>query len=352
MCACACACALSATALVQAQGEPIAAPHIALTWRAPEACPDEEAVRASVGRLLSGSTATVEGRAQATREGATWQVVLTMNGGERRLEGDSCYALAEATALIVAMAVDPERVVANRGAADAGLTKEADAGATATPLDGGPSPDAGPQPRREGDGGTPPSNPARDATTGTGPAVPRSPSTYQHAPSAPRHFAISAAAALDLGTLPGPAPGVALTAAWVPSRLRFELGASYFPSSSTATSPTGASATFFLVSGQARGCYVTPLPPFELAPCAGVEVALLQGTAQGIAFPTGGNSTALVALAPGLLADWHVAPAWAIFVRGDAPLELIRPEFQIDATTRHQPGFLTGRAALGVELRF
>src|SRR5580693_739877 len=95
-------------------------PRVALAWKAPPACPDEATVRANVATLLAGSSATVDARAEVQRIGERWQVVVVMNGGERRLEADSCRALADATALIVALAVDPARVAANRSARDAG----------------------------------------------------------------------------------------------------------------------------------------------------------------------------------------------------------------------------------------
>src|SRR5271154_6099768 len=111
------ACAAWAALVIDAEADE---PRMALAWNAPGACPDEASVRASVAQLLTGSSATVAGRADVSHAGERWQVVVTMNGGERRLEADSCRALADATALIVAMAVDPERVAANRIVRDAG----------------------------------------------------------------------------------------------------------------------------------------------------------------------------------------------------------------------------------------
>lgn len=91
-----------------------AARRIELDWHAPDSCPDQEEVLERANRMLSGSQAVVEVRARAdvTAElDGTWRVSLqTQVGaelGERTLAGESCDAVASASALLLALTVDP-----------------------------------------------------------------------------------------------------------------------------------------------------------------------------------------------------------------------------------------------------
>jgi hypothetical protein len=331
-------------------------PRLSIAWNAPSACPDETSVRANIAQLLAGSTAPVDARAEVHRAGERWSVVVRMNGGERRLDTDSCRALAEATALIVAMAVDPERVAANRSAQhDAGadssppaLTPDASTDDAATAPDASPAPSAPPPPAPP----PPPPAPAPSATPS--PAVTSTPSES--------HFALSASAAADLGTLPSLAVGPSLGLAWTPWPIRLELAAAYFPGGSTAIPqgstavapftlvPPGAAIQFSLFSASLRACYLARRGSFEIGPCAGGEAGLLQASPRN--FNGQSQPNGLFALDAGLFAAWRLAAAWAIFARGDALLQTSRPELNVNDKTIETVGAVTGRAGLGVELRF
>jgi len=361
--------ALAASVALAVRALPSAADdaRIALVWRTPPGCPDEASVRADVARLLAGSSATGSARADVTHAGDSWRVVVAMNGGERRLEAGSCRALAEATALIVAMAVDPARVAANRASP---ATAAAGGGAATVssepiPLEAGassvaPIVDAASPDVAVADAGalavvapvapvTPPAPPTADAgappeAAPVAPAPPP-PSPPPRAPVAAgtpasaseTTFALSAAGVLDLGTLPALAVGASVAVAWTPSRFRLELAGGYFLPDST---PPAAVTS-----------YLPRLGAFDLGPCALAEVASARGQGISIANPSSGSS-AWFAPGAGFFGAWRLAQAWALFGRADALIPTIRPDFQVDGTTLHRPGFVTGRLSLGAELRF
>src|SRR5262249_10314346 len=112
--------AIGAPAITYAQAER----SVTLDWQAPPECPGSAYVMGEVARQLAGSTASpdkrIRARAEVQKEGAKWNLRLSVEQGDRRgersLRAESCKAAADATALIVAMAVDPSRALA----ADAG----------------------------------------------------------------------------------------------------------------------------------------------------------------------------------------------------------------------------------------
>jgi hypothetical protein len=100
-----------------AQGQPAA--DIALDWQAPAECPDQNSVLDETARILRGTTATTRVAARAVVErdvNGSWRVSLeteTESGtGRRDVLADSCPAVASAVALILALVVDPNAVLA------------------------------------------------------------------------------------------------------------------------------------------------------------------------------------------------------------------------------------------------
>lgn len=93
---------------------------VALDWDAPPGCPDGAAVRAEV-RRLTGPTETgprhLTARASIVPAAdGTWTLALTteLDGvtGERILSGASCESLSDAAALMLAIILNPDLVVA------------------------------------------------------------------------------------------------------------------------------------------------------------------------------------------------------------------------------------------------
>lgn len=102
-------CAARAPAHAQPEG-------LALTWTAPADCQRAPEVRARIGRLLGGAKATQRRMRVAVdvrrEEGSHFVADLytEMEGGagHKRLEGESCDAIALATSVVIALAIDPE----------------------------------------------------------------------------------------------------------------------------------------------------------------------------------------------------------------------------------------------------
>lgn len=92
------------------------APQLQLEWRAPEECPQLEDVRARVERSWAddaGGAIAAHGELVGTGERARpWRLRLRLvaasGTADRELEGRSCDALADAAALMIAMAASPE----------------------------------------------------------------------------------------------------------------------------------------------------------------------------------------------------------------------------------------------------
>lgn len=101
---------------VPAFADPLA-PELSLTWRAPAACPTAGDVEAQFARLLGGvrrqptrkhldATVTVR-RTPSDSWVANLETRLDGVPGLRSLEGDSCWTVASAAALILALTIDP-----------------------------------------------------------------------------------------------------------------------------------------------------------------------------------------------------------------------------------------------------
>ncbi len=86
---------------------------VELSWSAPVGCPSRASVLKEVARLVV-SAPSEPLYVQATVESAasdSWSVELTMSGaveGKRSLGAESCNAVAQAAAMIIALAVDPD----------------------------------------------------------------------------------------------------------------------------------------------------------------------------------------------------------------------------------------------------
>ncbi len=331
-----------------------------ITWSAPFAeCPDEAYVRTAVQQLLGAddpAAARVEAHARVERAGdSSWRVYLSTQRdgatGERVVDSSSCRSLADATALIVALAIDPQRVAANRPsvAAAAGSAPSPSASASAS----APAPTVAPT-------ATPPPAPALPSAPAPAPPPAPRPAATPAPPPAPlpaSRFSIFAALAGDLGTLPRPAWGVTLGASLFPSpALRLEAYGSYWPwqhaqSSSSSSSP-GSGGDVFLADGGARACWLPLHTTLELAACPGLESGLLHGQGENIAHPQSRDSFWLAATGLARL-TWRTGANFALFLDASLAVPIIpRDEFQLDNSTIHQAGPVEGRASVGPELRF
>jgi len=299
----------------------------AFAWRAPEGCPAASTVEGEIDNLLGGPAADRARdslRVQATVErGAQWLVTLETASksasGHRTLEAATCQGLANATALIVALMIDPDAVAA----------RSAQVPVAAPPM-------APPAP----------------------PAVIPAPSPKEPSATTVRTLSVLAGAAVagNAGVLPSPDAGASVSVGVVRPRWRLEARAAYGPRrvpSDPLSDPPGAYGRFSFLAGTLAGCWTFTRPSFEVGPCANLELGAVQG--QGIgATQTASKISPWFGLGAGVFTAIKVN-AWLYFpVHADVVLPLWRPHFvfQNVPTPIFQSWPVGLRLTAGVELRF
>lgn len=355
-------------------------------WRAEGDCPSEEQVRAEVARLLGGAVPenapTVDARVE--RAPSVWRLRLRVGAeGERRLEAASCALLAEATALIVALAIDPVRVVEatettsepseppsiepseTPSAPEEPLdVPESPSLALASPRGGVPGealvrpeePDAiertravEPPVERVTDGGLRSAGSAadgRDVETERETAPDAEPEREPRGPTL-EGLGVAAVGGLELGGLP-------LVSALFGLELRVPIGSFVvevgahvgIPREVTSSSDDGLGARLGL--GLVRGALARPFAfgPIRLAPRAIVELGVTGGRGFGVSDPVRGL-TAWAAAGLGVAVDLPVARRGRFGLVADALVPLWRPGFFVEpAGELHRAAPVVGRVSL------
>jgi hypothetical protein len=292
-----------------------------LTWSAPAECPPREAVLDEVARLLAAAheRAHATARADVVRdERGRWHAALSVDArdahGERVLEADGCSAIASATALIIAVAVE------------GGILPQQTA---PPPVETAPAPLAA--------------------------ALPPTPPASQ--------LIIAAAGVIDDGLLPSLAPGGELSIGWAYKwstwRIRAMASGSLFADQTVAG--TGATGRFTPLAVVARACASIVRGPFDVGPCLGAELDIMGGTAVDPSVTPNPGIGTWGSVSGSLLASLTFSRHVAAFLRADGRLSPSPPPFGIaehsvvgtitDIPT-YTPAQLSARAALGLEVRF
>jgi hypothetical protein len=320
--------------------------RVSLAWDAPPECPAAGEVHAAIGRMVGPrAEARVRARAGVTRgpDGYRGRVeVETADGrGERAFEAATCAAVADAIALVVALAIDPQAAPpsADAGAPpDAGTVDVATTAAVADAADAAPR-DAAPTNR-------PPSASA-PAAEAPAPPSPRAPGRALHA---------SLGGLADTATLPDVALGVAASVAWTPSiararPLRLELTGGYATAArATAPSRPRVGGTFGLAPMHMSVCYMYGLDRLEVGGCAGGGVSLVPASSDGASAP-GSALAALGELGGGGLGLVRVAGPVSLRLSLSVAAPLTRPSFVVDGVgALHRPALASGRASVGLEV--
>jgi hypothetical protein len=326
-----------------------AADAVALTWQAPAVCPDVAAVRrALVGYLGEGASveagAAVRAEARVTHGGGTYRLVLrteTASGASvRETSAVDCDVLVDATAVIVAIAVDPSTMLARGDAAPRPIEPQA-----TEPLPVEPTPVA-PLAVEPTEPTATPTEVAPTADVAPEPVAVVEPRV---------RFGMRVAGGIDFGVLPGLAGGLRLAGAALGRRFRAELRGDYwFPR--TARVADGIGARVSLWSLGAHGCWVGRVDraSLELPLCAGLEAGAMHGDPVGdrIASPTSGRQPWLAADGSAGL-SWSPIRALALFVQAELVVPIVRAGFRIgEDTVLHVARPVAGRGLLGLEARF
>ncbi|WP_437957710.1 hypothetical protein WME76_41445 [Sorangium sp. So ce119] len=323
-----------------------------MRWTAPADCPAAAAVEAEITRLLgdqsspSNGTVRAAGTITPVGTGFVLYIELSREGwtSARTVRGATCRALADAGALIVAMAIDPE--VATRSGTEA-TGDRSSAGARPAP----PAPEPPPAAARTAEP-TPRSDPPEPVP----PTTEQEPPTEGAAERGPV-FRVGLGVMGDLGTMQGVSSAIEAWAGVLVGPARLEAGASFWPGNTAESAARPQSGgTIDLVAGSLTACALLPplaraaRPHFEVGvPCAGLELGRMHAEGYGVSDPDEGFAL-WAALRGGAAAAWVIAPWMRLRLRLEAVVPLKRPRFVLEGVGDvHEPS-VAARAALGLEL--
>jgi hypothetical protein len=353
--------------------EHVYASEWSLEWVAPASCPDAAALRAAIEGLLGGHVEAkdqLSARASVTHAPkGTWRVHLSTLTGtvkeERVLDGATCRDVADATALVIALRIDPSRVSARPPAAPvAPATPPGGPVETTAPSPGVPPSTSAPlqppeatapithdAPTPAATSSTRSSEPSHSPAAGSGPGSAGEPVMTAEAPPASatptppidrgagassvslRRFFIDVEASGALGVLPGAAYGLGLGLGVRAGRLRVSLVGSYWPAQQARVDarPT-AGAQIDLISGGALAeVSLLRLGRVEIGPCVEADIGRMSATGVvGVSSPNEGASI-WVRAAAGAFANVRATPWLAFGLRVEAGVPLRSPEFQLDS---------------------
>ncbi len=305
---------VGALAIVVLLGMPALAraERLSLRWEGPASCPTQESVVSEIARLLGG-TIPEDGppiRAEATtlqrEDGFELTLRTDVEGasGQRVLSASSCEELAAATALILALMIDPEAVVLeNAEPQGSPLTAAAPAIARelGSPIASEPAPAPTPEP------------------------PPVAPSPPPEALSA----RIGVGGFLDIGTLPAPTFGVVIEGGLaIPIIEGGLLAVLLVPQTAGAPTLPEATAELWALSAGAYGC-VRPIEELrELGFRAEVQAGALFGASSGISDPRFGAGFWMAA-GGGLTLTWKPIPLLDLELFATVLGQIAAPQFVV-----------------------
>jgi len=297
---------------------------LALTWSAPPGCPSRDDVVARVARLRPGLARDASGlRATATvtpTARGRWRVRLRTevhgDAGERSLEGRTCALLADATAVVLALAYDalPE------------------------------APPAGDHPS------LPESVVQVDDPES---ARPRPPTAPPPPPPPSRHLVLGIDAAVDPAAFAGTAVALALHGALERGALRVELALSQQLPTTLAGARAGTGAEVLATTLTARACAVRARPVVSIGLCAAATGGVMWAAAFGL---QRNDVAAWPWAAAGGGASLRAGPRGgriAVIARVEALANLTRPRFLVEGVgVAGEVAPIALWTSLGVEMRW
>ncbi|MBZ5715813.1 hypothetical protein [Nannocystis pusilla] len=354
-------------ALLLAPGSAPAPTMPEVRWEAPAGCPDEAAVRAQIAGLLARAPAGTGGAAQVTLRveslpGGRWRLDATITSpegqGRRSLEGDRCEALAEAAALLTAIAAAP--------GLQGGPTPAPGVQEGLPPAPGsqeGPAPGPGvqegllpapqvPPPVPEVDAGElEPELPAVDREPEP-PAAP-APGPAKRPPRALR-ATLGLGVGVGAGALPGPTALLRAAAGVRGRRWAVLLSQSFWlPRDFPAAGDERVGGRMWLAATGVRACGIVGKGRVEAPLCAGVEVGALRGRGIGELMASRRATSAWAAASAGPGLHVRVAPRVALTASAELLVMLTRVRFEVTgrgAICCTSPVGVAGTAGLEVRL--
>jgi hypothetical protein len=306
--------ALAATARAASDSTP----KLELVWDAPAECPDAAQVRAQVDALLpnDGERAprSLRAKAQVIRgEAGSWHLVLVLVSerslDQRELVGDSCQALVDSVAVMLALQLNP--------------TGE----------------------------DTPPPAPTAAESLPPPKPVPRAPRQVAARPRA--RFQVGLSGAADSAALPRFALGGHAEAGWASQPWYVGVGAGAWLSqqASLAQGRSGQGRFGFRTLSLAV-CHASWGGSVRLGPCLSAELGQLSAQSSNVNKP--GEVQELWLAALGGIAFWAPLGSRLLFTSSlSFVLPLRRPHFVVEGIGEiYQPRLLGARSALGLAVRF
>ena len=349
------AASLVAPLLLPASARASSSERIDLRWTAPAECPAADTVRAEVDRLLGPSSARppapIPVTAEVTRDDqGAWRVHLETPGEGaprvREVHGATCSAIADATATILALMIDPAATLAGPSA------KGSAVGADRSPVDGARSPVGADRSPVEADR-SPVGADRSPVGADRSPVVPdRSPVVPDRSPPPPS-FRVAAWAGLDTASLSRLSVGFGLQGAFVLGAQRFEVGVAFRPvrAVTVAARPT-TGGDVDLLTGAAGTCRSWRWAALEFGPCLGFELGRLHAAGFGVTSPGEGSSLWAAVEGEGLL-GYRITSRIGLGLRLGAVVPLLRPRFVLaNVGPVYQPPGAAARGAVGVEVAF
>jgi hypothetical protein len=302
-----------------------------LRWSAPPECPTEAEVVRSVEQLLGASDVALEADASVARRPDGFHLSLSWRKGPasatRELTGDTCSELAQAAALMIALAAEPSLAVPGDSGVGA-AAEPAPSSAKPPPVAPPPPPAPSPEPR--------PSSETETEVRG---------------PEPPPRFALSPrlGGTVDAGSLPratvGGFAGVGLRYG---SYALVVEGLAFAPKE---TDRPAGSGRFWLGVASLRPCGLVKLGEFRVAPCGAAELhgvpsrgLRVRSFEERIAWFLRFGASAEVA--------YSLTRRLRFVLGGALLLAPSRPRFVVDSVEVFTPELAAGRGQLGFELDF
>ncbi len=315
-----------------------------LRWDAPAGCPAGDEVRATIERTI-GDKPTSALSAEATVErvdDTQWRLTLRVDGasgsGTRTLSAANCGELADASALIVAIAIAPEL------AAVEVPEVELPQGEPEQPAEREPEREPTPEPA---------SAPEPDPEI-VEVSVPEVEEVVQTRKRSRRVRGYSrAGVGSGLGVLPGPTLAVAAEIGAFGRFWQAGLGASFWlPRRASAPQNPAVGGSFSLWSLQPSGCGVPAIGAISFPLCLGASLGAVRGTGTGALAVSETASAFWSAIQASAGVGWssRVVGAW---LQLSALAALNRPVFRtVQTPLVFESGAFGGQVVGGIELRF
>ena len=327
-------------------------------WSAPRGCPDRDTFLAGIaarrGRPLASGQAHIVARTTVTtarRFRLDLDIRVGARGEARVLTARTCVALVDAAALLIALALDGPAPVggpaADLAADPPDVAPTVNEPPPASDVDE-PRPAAPPGPST-----APPVPAAAPGRTAVRDAPHPEPPHPRVAPRRGPGGFVRLQGVGELGALPGPSGGLGLAGGLLWRRLRVELRAGSLAPRTVVLAP--AEVRVLLFTGGVLGCARVGRGVLEVPVCAGLEFGGMHGRAAG----AGANGASLrrwLAAALGVGVTWRVHPRVALWTALEGFAAIQRATFVLrdpgPEVPLFDPGILSVRLGLGVELRF